>query len=590
MRESDDCPSSSPEAEDFQIGAWRISPRCNEISAGGDAVRLEPRTMAALRHLAASPGQVVTREQLEAAIWPGMVVGYDALSNTIARLRKALGDDPRNPRFIETIPRVGYRLIVEVGRPSTAGESGEVDALQVDGPDRGDGGAVGNRWWVRRRLVAALAGAVIAVAAGLFAALQPGTTEPRRGSLEHTALPAPARPSIAVLPFVNMSDDPDQAYFSDGLADDLITHLSRIERLFVVSRSSTFVYKDRLVPPREIGAELGVEYVLEGSVRRAGGDVRINARLIDADTGGQLWAERYDGKLGDIFALQDRLVRKITQALSVTLAPDEEAVLASGDTASTAAYEAFLKGWERFRRQTPEDFAAARRYFEEAITIDPGYSRAYGALAALYWEAKQREWYPAVRAGYLQIKERAFEYLEKARDEPSAIALATSARIRMAHGDYEAAIAAAERAVDLAPSDADARNALAQTLIYAGQPERALAHITRSMRLDPLHQSYPYYLRGLAAFGLQRFDAAATYLSRALELNPEYRRPAAVLAAARAMLNQEQGAASALQDYLSEYRKYGVTTTVLAFPYRHEADRKRLAEGLRRAGMPELDY
>jgi TolB-like protein/DNA-binding winged helix-turn-helix (wHTH) protein/Flp pilus assembly protein TadD len=580
----------SPDDKDFRLGDWRVSPQCNEISRGGDTIRLEPRTMAALLCLSASPGQVVTRDRLESTVWPGMVVGYDALSNTVARLRRALGDDPRHPQFIETIPKVGYRLVAEVDRSQSVENPGAEDAYPPEvivskGRDDENRRRLTTPW-----LVVGLTGAMIALVLG-FLSLRPlQMTEQEHTIVEYTTLPAPARTSIAVLPFVNKSNDPDQEYFSDGLTDDLITELSRVDRLVVVSRSSTFAYKHRSTPPQQIGRELGVEYILEGSIRRAGDSVRINAWLIDAGNGEQLWADRYDGKLNDIFALQDRLTTRITQALSVTLAPEEESALASRDAVDSAAYEAFLKGREHFMRQTPDDFAAALRLFEQAITIEPGFSRAYGALAALYWEAKQRDWYPAMKADKLKINDRALEYLEKALEDPDAVSLAASARVRMAYGDFEAAVEAAKRAVDLAPSDADARNTLAETLIFAGRPASALAHITHAMRLDPLHQGYPHYLRGLAAFGLQRFDTAAYYLSRALELNPDYRRPAAVLAASRAMLGRDEKAAAALALYESEYPDYGVATTVLAFPYQHEKDRERLAEGLRRAGMKELAF
>jgi TolB-like protein/class 3 adenylate cyclase len=206
--------------------------------------------------------------------------------------------------------------------------------------------------------------AVLILAAGAALWLRPWEPQVEPASVERMALPLPDKPSIAVLPFANMGGDPEQEYFSDGMTEDLITDLSKISSLFVIARNSSFSYKGKQVKVREVAEELGVRYVLEGSVRRAGDEIRINAQLIDATTGGHLWAERYDGSVSDVFALQDKVTRQIVTALAVSLTADEQVERVQTETENAAAYDAFLRGWELFRRGTVEDYAAATPFHQ----------------------------------------------------------------------------------------------------------------------------------------------------------------------------------------------------------------------------------
>ena len=228
-------------------------------------------------------------------------------------------------------------------------------------------------------------------------------------SVEKMAFPLPEKPSIAVLPFDNLSGDPDQEYFSDGMTDDLITDLSKMAGLFVIARNSTFAYKGKAFDVRQISRDLGVRYVLEGSVRRAGEKVRINAQLIDASTGGHLWAERYDVILTDIFELQDMITQKILSALAVKLTPTEQNQISRKDTGSVEAYDAFLQGWAHYIRHTPEDFAKAVHYFKTAIEYDPNYARAYAALASIYWESFYRFWHSSLDVSWREAQKTAKE-------------------------------------------------------------------------------------------------------------------------------------------------------------------------------------
>ena len=202
--------------------------------------------------------------------------------------------------------------------------------------------------------------------------------------VEKTAFPLPEKPSIAVLPFTNLSDNPEQTYFTDGITEDLITDLSKVAGLFVIARNSTFVYKGKAKDIRAVARTLGVRYVLEGSVRRSGAEVRVNAYLIDATTGGHVWADRFDGELKNIFAFQDKVTRNVVTALAVGLTKDDRERVARRGTGNVQAYDVFLKGWQHYLRQTPEDFRAAIVHFKKAVELDPQYGRAYAALAATY--------------------------------------------------------------------------------------------------------------------------------------------------------------------------------------------------------------
>jgi TolB-like protein/Flp pilus assembly protein TadD len=409
-------------------------------------------------------------------------------------------------------------------------------------------------------------------------------------SIESMAYPLPDKPSIAVLPFTNMSGDPEQGYFADGMTEDLITDISKLSGLFVIARNSVFTYKGKAVKVKQVAEELGVRYVMEGSVRRVGNQVRINAQLIDATTGGHVWAERYDGLLDNVFSMQDEITKNIVTSLSVILTEKDRNNRNQDDATNPEAYDAFLLGWEYFKRQTPKDFATARDYFERAIELDPQYGRAFAALAALYWETRNREWSPALGISYSALRQHAIDNLAKAGAESTVIGLITASKIHAKLGKDQAAMSVAEKAINLEPNNAKAQSNIAELLIYAGRPNRALEHLSQSMRLDPLNQSYLYFLQGLAEFGLERFEAASISLSKALELNPEFKRPAAILAPTYIYLNRKEDASKALEVYLSEYGGPWANTSSIVplyFTYKHESDKERLVNGLLQAGMPE---
>jgi adenylate cyclase len=406
--------------------------------------------------------------------------------------------------------------------------------------------------------------------------------------------------AIAVLPFQNLSAAADQEYFNDGITEDIITDLSKLPELLVISRNSTFRYKDREIDPREVGGDLGAQYLLTGSVRRTGDEVRINARLIDTGSGANIWAERYDGTLADVFALQGEVASQIANALALNLAPGTMATARQGETDSPEAYDLFLRGWEHFRRRTPEHQARALEYFKRAIEIDPNYARAHAAIASVYWSSFVGGWLGTVMPEEPDLYERrdkALRHVEWAMEDPASLAFQVRSRINLYRGRHEESLADAREAVRLDPNNADALTTLAEVLIFAGRPQEALDPLENAKRLDPHNRSYHSYLQGLAYFGRGKYEDALAYLERALELGPDewsseigwrtYSPLYSLLAASYAYLGREKKAAEVVTEMKKGWAKANVATEVTYWSYGEDSDRQRLAKGLRLAGLPE---
>ncbi len=345
------------------------------------------------------------------------------------------------------------------------------------------------------------------------------------------AFPLPDRPSIAVLPFTNMSEDASQEYFTDGMTEDLITDLSKISGLFVIARNSTFVYKGTPVKIRKVAEDLGVRYVLEGSVRRVGDQLRVNAQLIDATTGGHVWADRFDGAVTEIFAVQDAFVLKIVDALTVKLLPVEKSEIAAKATYNPDAHDAFLQGWAYFKLGTRENLAKAAQLFENAIQLDPDYARAHALLATIYWDAWKNDWTFELGLLSFEAESKADEHLMKALKSPGPLAHALQSRILAASKRYDEAVLEAQKAVALDTNDATAYAGLAHALILADRAEEGAKAIRRAMRLDPHHPPGYLIILGAAQFGVQQYKAAAKTFERAVRLNPDNELPLIYLAA-----------------------------------------------------------
>ncbi len=401
----------------------------------------------------------------------------------------------------------------------------------------------------------------------------------------------PDKPSIAVLPFTNMSSDNEQEYFVDGMTEDLITDLSKISGLFVISRNSVFTYKGKSVKVRQVAKELGVRYVLEGSVRKAGNQLRINAQLIDANTGGHIWADRYDGAYEDVFLLQDKVTSKIVTILAVKLAEGEKDQITQIETENSQAYDTFLKGWEQYQRQRPESFLGAIELFEEATRLDPDYSRAYAALSATYWQIYKRYWhYKIGLPNSHEARYIAEQYLAQTMKNPSPLSYQVSASIQAQQGLHDEAISNGERSIALDPNDADSYVALAGALNLAGQPGEALSMMERAIRLNPHYPASYLYEIGLARFGIDDFKRAASSLEKAIAINPDDRWSSRLLIATFGHLGRKHDATQVIdKDETNTFGTDPLSVRGIAFwyPFKKQSDTGRLAEGLRKAGVPD---
>ncbi len=421
---------------------------------------------------------------------------------------------------------------------------------------------------------------------------QPWTPRKATASLENMAFPFPDKPSVAVLPFNNLSGDPEQAYFADGMTEDLITDLSRISGLFVIARNSSFVYKGRSPDVRQVARELGVKYVLEGSVRRAGDQVRINAQLIDATTGGHLWAERYDGSIANVFALQDKVTKKIVNALAVNLTAEEKGQPSPHAGVNTEAYDAFLQGWAHYRLQTPDNMAAAVSAFERAITLNPGYAYAHAALAAAYWQGWENGWVKKLNKSSFGAMKAAKRHLQQAMTTPTPLAHWVASKISASEGKYEDAVKEAERAVALDRNDSTGYAALASALILAGEPTEGVDVIRQAMRLDPHYPPTYLITLGQAEFGMDRFEDAVTTLKRAVQRTPENEWALVYLAAAYGHLGKTEEGQAVVEtfDELRKQRGLGeLTSQYIDYgQFGQSLNRARLKEGL--ASIPEAKW
>ena len=461
-------------------------------------------------------------------------------------------------------------------------------------------------WALRAQLrAAAIAAAVIVVlaagaAGGWYAFWRPSALPPATvaqsagtGATEaKPALPLPDRPSIAVLPFLNLSREPQREYFAEGITDDLITDLSKVSGLFVIARNSAFVYQNRPVTPKQVAEELGVRYVLEGSVQRAGDQLRINVQLVDAISGGHEWAERFDGSLTDVFDLQDRVTSSIADALAVRLTDADQIALNLHETSVPAAYDAFLRGWVHLRRDTPHDYADAIPYLEEATKLDPDYGRAYAALAMAYLLSYDAQWTDYLGVSEIEARQRAKRYLEDARRHPTVLSYQVAAVISLIDLQPNEALAELKEAIAIDSGDAFSYAYMGAAMTASGRPADAVPHIRTAMRLDPHYPPIFDYLLGSAQFGMENFEEAAGFFATATERNPDYEYAFAGLAAAYGHLGRKQDAVSAVARY-NDLRvgRGGVPITIDTAPrvgFIRSADVERFRNGLRLAGVPEL--
>jgi adenylate cyclase len=491
-------------------------------------VALRRKSFEVLRYLVERPDRVVSKEEMLGAVWADVIVGDDSLAQCITEVRRALGRAGRE--VIRTVPRRGYMLSVP-----------------------------------------------------------PANDDPAPTASAPDALPLPERPSIAVLPFANVGGLPQDDYLSDGIAEDIITELSRFSELFVIARNSSFQYNGKSIDVRQIGRELGVRYVLEGSVRRDGGQVRITAQLVDAETRMHIWAERYDRKLEDALALQDEVARRIVTVLAVHVQKAEtERVLAKAP-AAWQAYDHCLRAVDcitAYHSSYETDaLFRGRRLLQQALAIDPTYARAQAALSSCYmsqWVHRWDDdcpWADALDRSYRCARES----VRLAPELPEAhIALGQALTFLRQH---DAAVIAVERATALNPNLTSFR--FAYTYVLAGEAARAAELLERHMRLDPFYEPNAPVALGFAYYMLRRYQEALPLLQEAVSRAPTMAHGMYVLAMTLARLGQLDVASAQVAHALRLEPWYRISESLTARYFRRPEDAEHLVAGLREAGFPE---
>ncbi len=550
----------------FRFGAFEVDIRAGELRKHGVKIKLQEQPFKILAMLIEHPGEVVTREEVRRRLWPeDTFVDFDkSLSTAINKLREALGDEASSPRFVDTLPRRGYRFIAPVQEPipSSVRHRAVGTAAGVDRPLS-----------VRRVLTVAalllLAGAV----AGTFRWYQ------KRAAGSPAAVGA--KPSVAVLPFQNLSGDPQNEYFSDGITEEITNKLSRIQSLEVTARTSAARYKGTKKDIKEIGRELGVRYVMEGSVRKAGSRVRISAQLIDPLTGFHLWADDFDGELKDVFAVQEQTALKIAKALNLRLSPQEQQALRKRYTENPQAYDAYLRGRALIEYyDNPEKLQAAREHFEQALQADANYPLAIAGLSQL-----ENHYYRTLDPSPQRLQ-RAEKLARRALvlDPQLAQGYVTLGMLYGNRFEYARGAEQFRQAIRLEPQNAFAWSLLAWALTYVQPPDtRAAEEAAReAIRLQPGLFS-AYYQLGRALFLQRRYPEAIASFQHALELAPDFGSPHLGLAQVFLAQGDYDGALAELNKLNPQYRSVHHALVQFSFIYAARGDNERALATLEKA-------
>jgi len=519
----------------LRFGAYEADPRSGELRKHGLGIALEEKPFQALVILLQHPNEVVTREELRTQLWPADIfIDFDnSLNTVIAKARRALNDSAENPRFIETVGRRGYRFMAVVessapdqeqrGSAATPIAQGASSVIVLDSPketasEHMDGPnpafvetAKPQTHRTAIRYTFLIAGALVAIAVLLVGL--------NVGGLRDRFLPASGPgpiTSLAVLPLENLSGDKEQEYFADGMTDELITDLAQIGALRVISRTSIIQYKGTKKSLPEIGRELNVDVVVEGTVTRAGNRVRITAQLIRATTDKHLWAEEYEGDLSDILKLQSEVARAITSEIQIKLTPQEDNRLASARPVNPEAYEAYLKGRYYLEKWSTDGTKQAIGYFQQAIEKDPNSALAYAGLAECYMH-----WSPLPpKESHEKAKAAAMKAMEL--DETLGEAHASLGLIRFLDDwDLPGAEQEFKRAIELDPSSGEAHHEYSHYLMQMDRPEESHIESNRFLELDPLSPAPNLHLGWYYLFAKQ-YDAAIEQFQKTLKMDPNY--------------------------------------------------------------------
>jgi len=505
-----------------------------ELRRGADMVLTSPQVFDLLEYLIRNRERVVSKDDLVSAIWNGRIVSDAALTTRLNAARSVIGDSGEEQRLIKTLPRKGFRFVGAVSERDQAGTA-------------------------------------------IFADSRVESSEP--------VLALPDKPSIAVLPFQNMSGDPEQEYFADGMVEEITTALSRFKWLFVVDRNSSFTCKGKAVEIKEVGRRLGVRYVLEGSVRKASGKVRITGQLIDAVTGAHIWADRFERDLTDVFALQDDVTVAVVSAIQPKLLQTEIAIATRRRPENLTAYDLFLRALPQSYLATREGVAEAIRLYHRALELDPG----FGFVAALAGLCHTRNVLWGYSTDPQSDRKEAVRLLRRAlsTNDNDPLTLATAAVISaFMVGDCESEIEMANRAIALNPNSYGAWSGRGHVYRIAGMPEEAVGSFERAMRMSPVDPGLHTLFHGMAMalIELRRFDEAIVAGKKALRQNPSFSGAHRCLASAFAHLGRDAEAREAA----ARVFEFDPAFTISAWIARGgQTNSKLQIEGLRKAGLPE---
>lgn len=524
--------------EDYVLDQQR-----RELTLRGQVVAVGPQVFDLLLQLVSNCDRVMSKDDLLKAVWGGRIVSESTITSHINAVRKAIGDTGEEQRLVRTVPRKGYRFVGEI----------KVDEV---GETR-----------------------------------QPDIEEPTPVDLTQTPPPTlvlPDKPSITVLPFHNLSGDPEQEYFADGMVEDIITALSRIRWLFVIAHNSSFTYKGRDVDVQGVGQTLGVRYVLEGSVRKSGNKIRITGQLIDATTGTHIWAERFEGMLHDIFELQDQIAESVVGAIAPQLERAEIERAKRKPTESLDAYDYYLRAMAKLHNGTREAIEQALPLFYKAIELDPEFASAYGMAAWCHFWRKLNGWMTDRPREIAEGARLARLAVELGRDDAVALTRGGHALAHLA-GDIDGGIALLDRARLLNPNLAPAWFLGGILRALRGETDAAIEHLTHAVRLSPLDPEMFRMQVGmaLAHFVAGRFDPAAVWAEKALGNLPCLLASVALLAASHALSGRMDKAKQAMQRLHELDPSLRVSNLKEWLPIQRSEDFARFADGLRLAGLPE---
>jgi len=510
--------------EDFSLDGDR-----RELRRGSDIVAIEPQVFDVLQFLIENRERVVSHDDLIEAVWRGRIVSEGTVSTRINAVRHALRDNGAQQRLIRTLPRKGYRFAGDIRSGNGKPASQRSDALV----ELGD------------------------------------------------------RPSIAVLPFANFSGDPTQTYFADGMVDEIITALSRLRWLFVIARTSSFTYRDRALDVRQIGHELGVRYVLEGSVRKTENRVRIMPQLIDAQTGAHVWAGRFEGALDDVFELQDRMTGQVVGAIAPKLQQAEVARVRHKPTESLAAYDCFLRGVASFHRFTRPATDEALAHFQRAIELDPDFATPYGIAALCYCRRKATRWWADEAKDTADAVRVARKAVDAGHDDVIALAAGGWA-LAYVGLDLDNGAAFIDRALELGPNFATAWMFSGWTRVFLGEHDTAIEHFAESMRMSPLDPLIVIALTGTAfAHHLAlRQDQAATWAERAFREHPNYFFANVICACTRALAGRSEDARAVMARVREMNPALRIGNLKDLEPLYRPEDLATWTDAMRQAGLP----